>query len=609
MNTENEALKPGECDPAFLARILIKAMNYAGSDPETALMYARKGAEAICSSIFARAIGDPGQSRLDKLIELLANKDKIPERIKIPMRVIQQYGNYGAHYQAEQRMVDRTFVDPCLSALLQVSNWFFLEYLKIPIPIALARANNDFSPEEEAPAFASSSIDDLKAIALAMGLPWPLRSYQWEGVSFLARSRAALLADEMGLGKTVQTIVAFRLLLQTLRSGRVLIVAPNSLALNWQREIEDWAPELVVRRLTGDSADRLATYGLPVKVLIATYDQIRADAVDLDEKASYDVIVLDEAQRLKNRRSMSALSCRLIRSDRTWLLTGTPLENRLEDLASLFLFLQPGLIDATMSPAQVHDRIKPFFLRRRKVEVLGEMPPIVVQDVHLELDGQQASAYLREWTNGQSQRERSPSEGSTAALLTAITRLKQLCNYDPTSGESVKIDALETILESCTETADRIIVFSQYVETLKFMATRIREIPFDFYTGEQDAGDRDLALRKFRTEPGPRVLLTSLQAGGVGLNIKEASCVVLFDRWWNPAVESQAIQRAHRFGRESTLLVFRFLVKGTIEERIAEVLRDKEVDFDRYIEKAESAATSMFTSRELRMILGLGEKN
>ena len=602
---QQTGLKPGECDSSFLSGIIVKAMTYADRDPETALMHARKSAEAICSSVFAREIGDPGQNRLDKLIELLANKDKVPERVKIPLRVIQQYGNYGAHYQADQKSVDRAYIDPCLGALQQVTNWYYSEYLGRPIPFAVAEANNEYEPKALAPSRPPVTVPDTDGLTATMNLPGVLRPYQWEGVSFLARNDAGLLADEMGLGKTVQTIVALRLLLQQAPSGRVLIITPNALAYNWQREVEHWAPDLVVRRVVGTAKDRLATYQLPIQILIATYEQVRSDALDMDNDLQFEVLVLDEAQRIKNRHSRAALACRLIRRSRAWVLTGTPLENSVDDLVSLFVFLAPGLVDCGMSPGEVHRRIRPHFLRRRKRDVLAEIPPILMQDTILELSGVQEAAYTDLWVNRQVQVRQEGVPVSDIALFALITKLKQLCNFEPESGESVKMDALELLLEECSAAEDKIIVFSQYVETLKFIARRIGAFPHEIYTGEQSQEEKDAALNRFRTEPGPRVILISLRAGGVGLNIQEASTVVLFDRWWNPAVENQAIQRAHRFGRERPLHVVRFLVRDSIEDRIAEVLRDKEMDFEHYIENAENAPVKLFTRQELRKVLGM----
>jgi SNF2 family DNA or RNA helicase len=553
MKQESPESKQGECsiDQAYLTGIIVKAMGYTDSDPETSLMYARKSAEGICTRVFSREIGNPGNNRLDKLIELLSNKDCLPERIKIPLRVIQQYGNYAAHVQPDRESIDRSYIEPCLTALIHVTNWYFHDYLNSEIPAEIVAANNEYEPSLPAPLEEPTTLD-YSGIVKEMELPSQLRPYQWEGVSFLAYSEAALLADEMGLGKTVQAIIALRVILRRSVSKRALIITPASLVFNWERELAIWAPNLVVRRVIGTSVDRRMTYKLPIQVLVATYDQIRSDGVDMGHDVFFDVVILDEAQRIKNRHSRGALACRLIRRKQSWVLTGTPLENSLDDLASIFLFLKPGLIDAGMPPKEVHTRIRTHFLRRRKREVLKEIPPIIFQDMPLELSGAQQEAYTDLWV---ARKEKSWEKGfpvSEATMLALITKLKQLCNYDPTSGESVKWEALSVMLEDLSQPYDKIIVFSQYVDTLEFISRKMGSFPHSLYTGELSQEERDKVLAVFKDQDGPRALLMSLRAGGVGLNIQKATTVVLFDRWWNPAVEEQAIQRAHRFGRETS---------------------------------------------------------
>jgi len=447
--------------------------------------------------------------------------------------------------------------------------------------------------------------EEHQILSAELWLPSTLRPYQWEGVDFLLRNDAALLADEMGLGKTVQTIIALRILLRNSISKRALVICPNALAYNWQREFATWAPNLPTRRLMGTAEDRLATYQLPVQVLIATYEQIRADALDMGADIHFGVVILDEVQRIKNRHSQSALACRLLRHSRAWVLTGTPLENSLEDLVSIFIFLSPGLVDSGMPPCEVHHRIGQHFLRRRKKDVLNEIPPIIVQDMLLELTGAQEAAYTDLWLSRHAQARRDGIPASDGAMLALITRLKQLCNYDATSGDSAKLEALSVLLEECSGPEDKVIIFSQYVQTLRFISKHLYFFPHDIYTGEQSKEEKERVLARFRRQPGPRALLMSLRAGGVGLNIQEASTVVLFDRWWNPAVEDQAIQRAHRFGRDRPLHVVRFLVADTIEERIETILKEKRSAFERYVESAENAPSRPFAREDLRRILEL----
>jgi SNF2 family DNA or RNA helicase len=438
-------------------------------------------------------------------------------------------------------------------------------------------------------------------------LPAALRPYQWEGVSFLARERCALLADEMGLGKTVQACVALRLALATPGCDRALIVAPTALTLNWERELARWAPSLTVRRLQGSRLDREAFYQLPIPVLIGSYEQVRLDASQLGAATRFDIAVLDEAQRIKNADSETAFACRQLPYTRAWALTGTPVENSVGDLLAIYRFLNPTLLNTGMSRAEMHGRIRPFFLRRRKTDVLPDLPPIIIQDLPLEMTGVQREAYDAAW-DGRRRFMGDEDDGDDAgdgSIFALITRLKQLCNFEPQTFQSVKLDSLRVIAESLTEPGDKLLVFSQYVETLRWLSGQLEGLPHDIYHGQMQEADRDRALRVFEEQTGPRALLVSLRAGGVGLNLPSASVVVLFDRWWNPAVENQAIQRAHRFGRERPLQVVRFLVADSIEERIDTLLQEKQAIFEQYVEQAENATVRLFTRNELRRLLDL----
>ncbi len=439
--------------------------------------------------------------------------------------------------------------------------------------------------------------------ATAGDLPSALRSYQWQGVRFLASRCSALLADEMGLGKTVQVAVALSMLLGRGEASRALIIVPASLRLNWQRELGRWATRLSVRVARGGRQDRMATYRLPVNIVVASYEQVRMDSVEIARTVDFDVVVLDEAQRIKNLESDTALACRVIRRHCSWALTGTPIENSVTDLSSLFRFIRPGLLRHGMSRPEIHSAMQDFFLRRRKTEVLSELPPIVVQDIPLDLEGRQREAYEAMWARRDSLH--GPDVAATA-LLGLITKLKQICNFDQSSNQSAKLDALRVILESVTGPDDKVIVFSQFVSTLRWAAREMgRGLPMEILHGGLDQEARESVIARFNGEPGPRLLLVSLRAGGVGLNLQAASSVVLFDRWWNPAVEDQAIHRAHRFGRDRHLHVYRFLVVDSVEERIAEILDEKRAVFDEYVEGATSAPTSTFTRDELVRILRL----
>jgi SNF2 family DNA or RNA helicase len=245
------------------------------------------------------------------------------------------------------------------------------------------------------------------------------------------------------------------------------------------------------------------------------------------------------------------------------------------------------------------DSIAPHFLRRRKAEVAAELPPIIYEDLHLELTKEQETAYDAAWAAGSDDLRRSPRPVSAAALLALITKLKQICNYERESGSSSKLDALNVLVESAAETGTKVLLFSQYVETLRWLESKTDAIPTWLFTGEMSQAARDEVLREYRQHVGSGLLLLSLRAGGVGLNIPEADLVVLFDRWWNPAVEAQAINRAHRLGRATPLHVVRFLVRDTIEERIDSILASKAQLFRDYVESVEREEVHLLTRNDM----------
>lgn len=406
-----------------------------------------------------------------------------------------------------------------------------------------------------------------------------LRPYQRDGVAFLVGTDRALLADEMGTGKTVMVAQALSALREAGGLRRALIVAPASLLPNWERELARWGPDTAVRTTRGlDAAQRAALWALPVPVVVASYEALRTDFLPRQPTGlRLDAVVFDEAQRLKNRDVDTAIAARQVVAARTWALSATPLENGVGDLASLAEVLGGGRAPDPGNAVEVLESLQGRFLRRRMRDVAPDMPPLVDVELTLALSGLQAVEYDDLDPTGDL------SSASTAELLALITRLKQACNR-ASDGSSVKLDALLTLLDDPGLGEAKVLVISQFTQTLDWLGPRL-PVQTMRYSGDMRPADREAALAGFRDEPGPSVMLLSLKAGGVGLNIPEATHAVLFDRWWNRAAEDQAIARAHRLGRVGPLLAYRFRVADTIEDRIVALSEMRGALFDGLVEE------------------------
>ena len=414
--------------------------------------------------------------------------------------------------------------------------------------------------------------------------PFP---YQLEGIAFLMPRHAALLADEMGLGKTAQAILAIRLLIQAGLARKVLIVCPKPLVFNWARELKLWAADLPFEMFGGDVHSRRATWyvsNCPVKLI--NYELLTRDAEFLDDdRAAVDLVVLDEAQRIKNRDSKTAQAARAIQRTRSWALTGTPVENRPEDLIHIFEFLDPGRVPHDSPARRLPQLTADSVLRRTKEDVQADIPAKVIRDLPLELSPPQREAYDLAENEGVVRLNDLGDTVTVQHVFQLVMRLKQICNFDPMTGASAKLEQLLADMEEVAASGRKAIVFSQWVEPLEILARALAEFgPLEFH-GKVPASQRPAIIDRFRSDPSRHVILMSYGTGSVGLNLQFASHVFLFDRWWNPAVEDQAINRAHRIGQTSSVTVTRFLTENTIEQRIAEVLEAKRKIFAELLEQ------------------------
>jgi SNF2 family DNA or RNA helicase len=421
-----------------------------------------------------------------------------------------------------------------------------------------------------------------------------LREYQKQALgwfSFLEEfSFGGCLADDMGLGKTVQTLA----LLERRRTMRdhkpSLAVMPRSLIFNWKEEAARFTPELRILDHTGASRQSSSEHFDDYDLVLTTYGTLRRDAVLL-ANAEFDYVILDEAQAIKNATSQTAKCVRLLRSRHRLALSGTPVENHIGELWSLFEFLNPGLLGKSSAFKQLRGNavddqaraivaraVRPFILRRTKEQVAPELPRKVEQTLWCELEGNQRKIYdaLRSAAR-QSIRERIDRVGVARAkihVLEALLRLRQAA-CDPrllgpaVRGESgAKIDVLIPQLEEIVSEGHKALVFSQFVTMLALVRAELesRQIAFVYLDGR--TRDRAAVVDAFQSDPSKSVFLISLKAGGQGLNLTAADYVFLLDPWWNPAVEAQAIDRTHRIGQSRPVFAYRLVARDTVEEKI-----------------------------------------
>ena len=419
----------------------------------------------------------------------------------------------------------------------------------------------------------------LESIVQNAKLTFPFQPfpYQMDGIAFLYARSSAILADEMGLGKTMQAITAIRMLLLSGEIRNALLVCPKPLVTNWMREFRQWAPEIPIAVIEGDSSKRAWVWSNPqAPVKIANYELMLKDSSIIDGESLYfDLVLLDEAQRIKNRNSTTSEVVRSIPRSRSWALTGTPIENSVEDLVSIFEFLSPGHLRDDMHLKSLGHATRDHILRRTKDKVLKDMPPRLYRNADLELTPEQRASYKIAEEEGVVHLADLGESVTVQHVFELVLRLKQICNFDPVSGSSSKLERLEADMEEIAASGQKAIVFSQWVSTLDVISERLARFNPVEYHGRIPSNRRDGVIERFRNDPSCNVILMSYGAGAVGLNLQFCHYVFLFDRWWNPAVEDQAINRAHRLGVKKAVTVTRMMAVETIEQRIDAVLSEK----------------------------------
>ncbi|MCC6142256.1 MAG: DEAD/DEAH box helicase [Candidatus Hydrogenedentes bacterium] len=450
-----------------------------------------------------------------------------------------------------------------------------------------------------------------------------LRPYQRAGVDFLVWAcqtfGGAVLADDMGLGKTLQVLAALSNLRGT--SGKPsLVVCPASVAHNWQREAARFTPALrTVVLEAGTARHEVLGHMDKYDLVIKNYSLARRDAEKLQGQ-EWLMVCVDEAQAIKNPAAAITSTVKSLTAEYRIALTGTPIENRLQDLWSIAAFAVPGYLpplekinalDRGNSPdlayRALRARLRPVLLRRLKAEVAPELPPRIEERLDCAMTAKQRKAYLAELKQARALLE---SSGKVVGkeriqILAALTRLRQLCCEPELRGVrdagSGKVDVLMEQVPEVLEAGHKVLVFSQFVQMIKILERRFTKAGIPFYTLTGATKKRPELIAAFEADERPCVFFISLKAGGTGLNLTSASHVFLFDPWWNPAVEAQAIDRTHRIGQDKTVLAFRLVTEGTIEERILELQEEKRGLVKNVLE--DEAFNRMLTKDDFRFLL------
>lgn len=470
-------------------------------------------------------------------------------------------------------------------------------------------------------------FDGVQPAAQPPGFQGELRPYQRDGLGWLLFLRdfgfGGCLADDMGLGKTAQ-VLAYLELRRAAGAGPSLVVAPRSLVFNWQQEAAKFTPALRVLDYSGAQRRQLKFDGYDI--VLATYGTLRRDVVDFRDH-NFDTIVLDEAQAIKNHSTEAAKAARLLRGDHRLALSGTPIENHLGELWSLFEFLNPGLLgsvrtfqglagktaveDPTARRLLAH-ALRPFILRRTKDQVARDLPAKTEQTLYCELEGSQKRLYedlLGHYRSSLLARvDRHGLARSKMHVLEALLRLRQaachpaLVDEKQNGHSSAKLDLLLDNLAEVIEEGHKALVFSQFTSLLALLKGALdkRGLVYEYLDGQ--TRDRQARVERFQSDSACPLFLISLKAGGLGLNLTAAEYVYLLDPWWNPAVETQAIDRTHRIGQTRQVFAYRIVARNTVEEKILQ-LQDRKRDLAAAIITEDNAVLRKLTREDLELLL------
>ena len=549
---------------------------------------------------------------------------------------VQEPGSYGNYKKAYRRI--NTSGTISTHSIQTLSFWDQI------YPILLPPIDMDFVPQ----------IDVLEK----------LRAYQKIGISFLVDHENALLADEMGTGKTVMAVVAIRILFRLAKIKKALIICPVSVLGVWQEHLLEWGSELAFTVVRGTKETRKMDWQYPAHVCVSTYDTVASDFLNVVKKKksfvchncltdlhfkdkihvsnpeelpefkcpkcgatlkdipvkeslvdpsildSFDVVIIDEAQYIKNAEADRSRAVRLLRPKIRWALTGTPLEIRLEDLVSIFAFVKPNYMRAEgLTPSLAKELMKPYFLRRLKKDVLSDLPPKLPQKIWLDLDEDQRHEYDQALSAGRNELTELGEKATKIHIFALLTKLKRICNFAHQKRKSPKTEMLLAQLQEIKESGHKAIVFTQWADS--FGVGTLQEILSPFgacvLRGGMTDSQKQETIGKFKRDRDTSVLVATVKTGGVGLTLTEANYVFHFDHWWNPATMWQAEDRVHRIGQTHTCVnIYSYWVQNTIEENIHQKLKDRGLLFEEVVNGlSEDAIGEMFSGEEWLEMLGV----
>lgn len=450
----------------------------------------------------------------------------------------------------------------------------------------------------------SNSFEQIEDSPIAAGFVGDLRPYQKAGynwMNFLRQYKfGGCLADDMGLGKTVQTLALLQNVKEQDEGSVSLLVMPTSLVYNWEKEAEKFTPQLKILNYTGVKRVKDITLFATYDLVITSYGIIRQD-LELLKEFYFNYIILDESQVIKNPDSNIAKAVKKLKSTYKLILTGTPIENTTMDLWSQMEFLNPGLLGGKtffknnfqlpiekkqdeQQTKKLYTIIKPFLLRRNKSQVATDLPEKIEAVRYCSMTEEQESAYEEIKSGYRNEIMNQIEEGglgkSQFLLLQGLTKLRQIANHpkmvdEKFTGESGKLKEISYMLENAINKGHKILVFSQFVKHLSIITDYLNERQIDYCYLDGTTKDRQAQVDRFQNEDAVKVFLISLKAGGLGLNLTKAEYVFLLDPWWNPAIEAQAIDRAHRIGQKNKVFTYRFISKNTVEEKIMLLQQNK----------------------------------